>query len=103
MLNAVVNYAAAEPRYASWMETMGDRIRTLRKSRKLSQERLAKIVGVSGAAIAQWESGATTGIKPENFLRFCAHFGADPFWVVFGDNPELPARPPVPPGRRSAA
>jgi transcriptional regulator with XRE-family HTH domain len=41
-------------------------------------------VGISGAAVSQWESGATRGIRPENFLRFCAYFNVDPYWVVFG-------------------
>jgi transcriptional regulator with XRE-family HTH domain len=72
------------------METMGDRIRTLRNSRRLSQEEMGKIVGVSGASISQWESGATTGIRPENYLKFCAYFAVDPYWVCFGDDaPEL--------------
>lgn len=84
MLKAEVNHALGNVAYAGQMETMGDRIRTLRESRKLSQEDLAKIVGISGAAVSQWESGATRGIRPENFLRFCAYFNVDPYWVVFG-------------------
>ena len=67
------------------MPTMGERIRGLRESRSLSQDQLGEIVGVSGAAISQWESGATKNIRPENFLRFCAHFGVDPYWVVWGE------------------
>lgn len=84
MLKSGVNYALGRPPYDFFMETMGDRIRTLRESRKLSQEDMAKIIGISGAAVSQWESGATKGIRPENFLRFCAYFSVDPFWVVFG-------------------
>jgi transcriptional regulator with XRE-family HTH domain len=84
MLKAEVNHAIGSPAYHSPMETMGDRIRTLRESRTLSQEDLGKIIGISGAAVSQWESGATKGIRPENFLRFCAYFGVDPYWVVFG-------------------
>jgi transcriptional regulator with XRE-family HTH domain len=84
MLKSEVNHMRADTQYADRVETMGDRIRTLRESRKLTQEDMGKIVGVSGASISQWESGATTGIRPENFLRFCAYFVVDPFWVVFG-------------------
>jgi len=84
MLKHEVNHALGAGQYSERMEMMGDRIRTLRNSRDLSQEDMGKIVGVSGASISQWESGATTGIRPENFLRFCAYFNADPYWVVFG-------------------
>jgi transcriptional regulator with XRE-family HTH domain len=63
---------------------MGDRIRALRESRKLTQEDMGKIIGISGAAVAQWELGTVTGIKPENLLRFCTYFGVDPYWLVFG-------------------
>jgi len=75
------------------METMGDRIKFLRQSRKLTQEGMGEIVGVSGASISQWESGAITGIRPDNFLRFCAYFAVDPYWVVFG--PEQERRDPL--------
>lgn len=85
MLNGAVNHAADDPPYALAMESMGDRIKMLRRSQSLTMEAMGKIVGVSAAAIAQWETGATTGIKPENFLRFCAYFGADPYWVCFGE------------------
>jgi transcriptional regulator with XRE-family HTH domain len=87
MLKANVNYALGDTAYPSRhmaTEEMGDRIRTLRESRKLSQEDMGKIVGISGAAVSQWESGATKGIKPENFLRFCAYFAVDPYWLAFG-------------------
>jgi len=96
MLKDEVNHASGAAPYAPRiMETMGDRIRGLRESRKLTQDDLGKIVGVSYAAISQWESGATTGIRPENFLRFCAYFNVDPYWVAFwteGD-PRAPAAP----------
>jgi transcriptional regulator with XRE-family HTH domain len=84
MLKAEVNHAIGTLAYAEQMETMGNRIRTLRESRTLSQEDMGKIIGISGAAVSQWESGATKGIRPENFLRFCAYFSVDPYWVVFG-------------------
>lgn len=73
------------------METMGERIRTLRESRRLSQDQLGGIVGVSGASISQWENGATKYIRPENFLKLCAYFGVDPYWLVFGkdEQPDL--------------
>ena len=86
MLESKVNYALPIPAYACrQMATMGERIKTLRQSRRLTQDQLGEIVGVTGASISQWELGTTKGIKPENFLRFCAHFQVDPYWVAFGD------------------
>ena len=67
------------------METMGDRIRTMRKSRTLTQDDVAKIMGVSAAAVSQWENGNIKDLKIENFLRFCAYFNCDPQWLAFGD------------------
>lgn len=93
MLKSQVNHALGPPAYAGGvMETMGSRIKSLRDSRKLSQEQMGKIVGVTGASISQWESGSVKNIRPEHFLRFCAYFEADPFWVVFGpDGPKGPS------------
>ena len=84
MLKPEVNHALGVTAYAGQMESMGDRIRTLRESRKLTQEDMGKIVGISGAAISLWESDQTKNLRPENFLRFCAYFNVDPYWVVFG-------------------
>jgi transcriptional regulator with XRE-family HTH domain len=84
MLKSEVNHALGLAAYAGQMETMGDRIRTLRESRKLTQEDMGKIIGISGAAVSLWESDQTKNIRPENFLRFCAYFNVDPYWVVFG-------------------
>ncbi len=93
MLRGKVNHAIAVPAYPYGMETMGDRIRFLRQSRNLTQEQMGKIVDVSGASISQWESGTITGIRPDNFLRFCAYFAVDPYWVVFG--PETERKSPL--------
>lgn len=40
--------------------TLADRIQHWRKARNLSQRAIGQLVGVSGACIAQWESGSTT-------------------------------------------
>jgi transcriptional regulator with XRE-family HTH domain len=106
MLKADVNHALGPHAYAAFMESMGDRIKALRESQRLSQEAVGKIVGVSGASISQWENGTIRGIRPENFLRFCAYFSADPYWLVFGadgDPKLMPSgrfrRPGIPPLR----
>lgn len=71
---------------------MGDRIRTLRSSRRMSQESLAEILGVTGSAVSQWEGGNTKNIKTETFLKICEFFSCDPFWLGLGDS-HAPDRP----------
>jgi transcriptional regulator with XRE-family HTH domain len=92
MLKVGVNYAWGGPEYdvRAMKNTMGDRIRDLRNSRRMSQEALGKELGVSGASISQWESGATPNIKPPNLLAFCQYFNVDVYWLVLGSESEDP-------------
>ena len=87
MLKGQVNYAERDPAYAVFAmpQSLGDRIKILRTSRKLSQEQLGKALGVSGASVSQWENGGTKDLKIENFLRFCEYFNCDPHWLAFGE------------------
>lgn len=64
---------------------MGERIRFLRISRNLSQDKLGAELGVSGAAVSQWESGGTKDLKNATFLHLCAYFGCNPHWLCFGE------------------
>ena len=50
-----------------------NRIRQLRKERKLSQEDLAKMIPVNQTAISQWERGVTTP-NPNALKRLCEIF-----------------------------
>lgn len=65
--------------------TMGGRIRFLRQSRGLSQEKLGRELGLTGAAISAWESGGTKDMKIENFLRLCHMFQCSHHWLAFGE------------------
>ena len=89
MLKGQVNYAGGGSIYAlpNMEQSLGDRIKFLRDSRKLTQEQLGAALDVSGASVSQWENGATKDLKIENFLRFCAYFNCDPQWLAFGDSP----------------
>lgn len=42
------------------MATIGDRIRDLRKAKGLTQQELSRILGVSRATLASWETGRRT-------------------------------------------
>jgi transcriptional regulator with XRE-family HTH domain len=62
----------------------GERMREMRLSRGLTLEQMGQIMGISASAVSQIERGITKNVRPENFLRFCAYFDADPYYVVFG-------------------
>lgn len=85
MLNLQVKDADLHEAYAGLlMETMGDRIRTLREARKLTQEQLAKAVGVTKSAVSQWEGGSTKNIKLETFLSLLGVLKTDHEYLVYG-------------------
>jgi transcriptional regulator with XRE-family HTH domain len=85
MLNFGVKDAQPIGEYAySPMETMGDRIRTLREARRLTQEQLGKAVGVSKSAVSQWEDGSTKNIKLVTFLALLEALGTDYEYLVYG-------------------
>ena len=52
---------------------MKDKIKSLRKEHKLSQEELAKMIPVNQTAISQWERGITTP-NPNALKRLCQIF-----------------------------
>lgn len=66
------------------METMGDRIRQLRKARNMTQEEFAKAVGVTKSAVSQWEDGSTKNLKLDTFLRVLDTLGTDAEFLIFG-------------------
>lgn len=49
---------------------------------------LAKVVGVSPAAIHQWLSGASKGPKPENLFLAADHLGVSARWLATGAGPK---------------
>ncbi len=85
MLNAKCKYAGPGGAYsAALMETMGDRIRSLRQARGLNQFELAKLVGVTKSAVCQWEDGSTANIKLTNFMALLRALGTDAAFLIWG-------------------
>jgi transcriptional regulator with XRE-family HTH domain len=90
MLQAQSNHASRAADLSSTpMETMGDRIRTLRLSKGWSQEALAERVSahglkVSGNAVSQWERGETENIKLRYFLALVEELGTTHEYLVHG-------------------
>lgn len=85
MLEQNFKDAGATVPYASSMdETMGQRIKRLRQSRKWTQDELAGLVGVTLQAVSQWELDQTENVKLVPFLRLAKVLETDPHYLVFG-------------------
>lgn len=74
------------------METMGDRIRTLRKSKGWTQQKLADELGVTREAVSQWESGEIKNIKLATFLALIELFGTTHEYLVHGPDYRRPSQ-----------
>jgi transcriptional regulator with XRE-family HTH domain len=94
MLNTLCKYAVPDGAYASLMETMGDRIRRLRKARNYSQDELARLVGVTKSAVSQWELGGTSNLKLEPLAMLLRLLNTDLPYLVWGDS-RAPGRGPA--------
>lgn len=95
MLNLVVKDAVQTRLYAHVaMETMGDRIKQLRKARNLTQEQFAQAVGVTKSAVSQWEDGSTKNLKLATFLLVLEILATDAEFLIYGpERGGAPKRP----------
>ncbi len=66
------------------MDTIGERVRSLRKKRGWSQTELGGRVGVSKSAISYIESDTTHFPRPETLFGLARVFGVDPGWLITG-------------------
>lgn len=74
------------------MESMGDRIRKRREGQSLTQAQLAKICGVTKAAVSAWELGNTKNIKLEPWLKLLAALHTSAEYLVKGETPSSSGR-----------
>ncbi len=70
--------------------SIGDRIRAARTDRSLTQDELARQIGVSRSAVAQWETGRTGQITG-NLTRIAAALQVSVEYLVHGDDKRAPA------------
>lgn len=73
-----MNQGATEM-WGEYMSALGTRVRALRLSKRLNQTQLAELAGMSQAAIAKIETGATksvTGVTLEALARVLSSTGA---------------------------
>ncbi|MEY8240084.1 MAG: helix-turn-helix domain-containing protein [Cycloclasticus sp.] len=61
-----------------------DRIKQRRKELGLTQPALAKVVGVTKAAVSQWENG-DTALSGSNLLKLAKALSVEPEWLESGD------------------
>ena len=72
------------------LETMSDRVRRSRKEAQLTQQQLADMTGVTAAAVAQWETGDSKSLKPENLFKVARAVNKSPEWLATGEGQERP-------------
>ena len=69
--------------------TVGERIKTLRKEKHLTQAQLGEILGVEKSAVAKWENGRTKNLKRETIQAMALYFGVRPSYIIEGDDYQL--------------
>lgn len=68
---------------------IGERIRTTRQERRITQEELATAVGVSRSAVAQWETGRSGQITG-NLARIAQVLGVGVEFLMQGGSSGIP-------------
>lgn len=63
-------------------EEMGQRIRALRKALGFTLDHVAMCVGVTKAAVSQWETGETANIAAENLLKLSLVLRCNPYELL---------------------
>lgn len=74
------------------VESVGDRIRRLRKNLGLTQVKLAQMLGIKAPSVVQWESDKTN-LSGENLLNAAKLFGVTPDYILYGGEIEQSAAP----------
>lgn len=69
-------------------DTVGQRILQKRKELNLSQEELARRVGVDRTTVAKWESGSNN-LKQSVVKKLADALECSPVWLVGLDNPDI--------------
>lgn len=64
------------------METMGERIKRLRQAKGITQEELAKVVGLQRAAIAKYEIGIVENMKQTTIKKIADYLNVKPSYLM---------------------
>ena len=68
-------------------ESMGERIRMIRKGKKLTQKMLADKVGTSNCVISKWEAGERY-MNTFNLINICEALEVSADYLIFGKEQE---------------
>lgn len=66
------------------MNTIGSRVKLLRKGRKMTQVALAKALGVTQPALSMIETGDTASLSGEMLAGICRELTTTPDFVLYG-------------------
>jgi transcriptional regulator with XRE-family HTH domain len=69
-------------------KSVGERIRSLRVDRKLSQEALAKLLGIKQGSLTQLETGKSKAPSSKTLTKLARVFEVDPEWLMTGKGPQ---------------
>lgn len=73
------------------MSTLGERLKERRKSLRLTQGQVGKVIGVSASAVTLWEKD-NTAPKGQNLFELCKILQCEPNWLLgLGNGEELPS------------
>lgn len=66
------------------METFGQRVKGLRNSKDLSQEKLGAAIGVGKQTISSWEKDQVKNVELEHLFALADALGVEPRWLALG-------------------
>ena len=69
---------------------IGEKIKMLRKSAKMTQAELAEKLGVRDAAVAKYETGRVTNLKRETIAKLAEIFDVSPIYFMDDDIVVMP-------------
>lgn len=70
--------------------TTGERIKTLRKQMKLTQEDVGNVLGIKKAAVQKYEKGTVKNIKRENLIKLAKLLNTTPEYLLGWEEGSLP-------------
>lgn len=87
----IVNRHAVPPfTHNPRMKTIGQRIRDLRVGRKLTQEQLAKAIGITQASMTDLETGKSKSPASQTLTKLARVLEVDPEWLMTGKGAQQP-------------
>ena len=90
-------YHALERTVSAMSEGMAQRIRELRKAKKLTLEQVARVVGVEKSTVRKWETGMIASMRWDKIAALAKALGTTPAYLMDSKGSETKCEP-APPG-----